>query len=172
MSQADFPPPPYELPHPDDIPPSSWDAEHLSPLLPTWLNGVTERPTTKRDADAMPTIMIVDDEQYIGYLLSMLLMEYNFQTRVVQNAEDAFVAACEEQPALMLIDFMMPNGNGDTLICRLQAHDATRHIPLALMSSARPRLAHLQGIPFLPKPFDHDELVEFVRRHASVPSDK
>jgi CheY-like chemotaxis protein len=168
MSQTDFLPTPYEPPYPDDAPVSPHEADRLTSLLPAWLYNVADRPVVAKDMRTVPNVLIVDDDQSIGHLLSMLLLDAGFQAKVVQNAEDAFQAACDDQPALMLIDFMMPNGNGDTLICRLQAHDATRHIPLALMSSARPRLAHMQGIPFLPKPFDNDDLIEFVRCHVRV----
>src|SRR6185437_2299078 len=104
MSQTDFLPTPYEPPYPDDAPISPREADRLASLLPTWLYNVADRPVVAKDMRTVPTVLIVDDDQSIGYLLSMLLSESGFQAKVVQNAEDAFQAACDDQPALMLID--------------------------------------------------------------------
>lgn len=87
---------------------------------------------------------------------------------MVYNADDAFEVACQQLPALLLIDVMMPTGNGDLLVRRLLEYSATSHLPMALMSSTRPRLSHMDGIPFLPKPFDIEEVEGFVQRHIGV----
>jgi DNA-binding response OmpR family regulator len=113
----------------------------------------------------MPIILIVDDDPWIRLLLKQFLEESGFQSQAVEDAEGAFITACRIHPALMLIDYMLPKSNGAELIRRLQTHGATRHIPLALMSSARPRLPHMQGIPFLPKPFEITDLLEFIQHH-------
>jgi two-component system phosphate regulon response regulator PhoB len=136
----------------------------VSPVQPFY------QPPAIQEARAMPIVLIVDDDHFIANLLAQLLLESGLGARVVYNAEDAFAVAAQEQPALMLIDFMMPGGNGDALIRRLQEDALTHPIPLALMSSARPKLPEMEGIPFLPKPFDNDDLLEFIRCHmrASV----
>ncbi len=125
----------------------------------------TYQPLPSPAASSVPIVLIVDDNHFIANLLKQLLLESGLGAHVVYNAEDAFTVACQQQPALMLIDFMMPGGNGDTLILRLQASALTHQIPLALMSSARPKLPQMVGIPFLPKPFDNDDLLAFIRRH-------
>ena len=115
--------------------------------------------------NSAPLILIVEDDPSISDLLRVVLSEEGFRVEMVDNADDAFKMACQSLPTLMLIDVMMPTQNGDLLVQRLQAHASTQQISMALMSSTRPRLAHMVGIPFLPKPFDITDVVDFVRRH-------
>ncbi len=113
-------------------------------------------------------ILVVDDDVTIATLLCHLFADSGFAADAAYSADEAFERAVERQPSLILIDVMMPGGNGDTLVQRLQAHPATKDIPMALMSSDRPRLVHMSGVPFLPKPFDIGEVVAFVQRHVHM----
>lgn len=113
-----------------------------------------------------PFVLVVDDDQFIGELLSELLMEAGFRVEVVYDGNAAFDVAMREAPALILTDFMMPTCDGARLARRLLAEPRTHDVPLAIMSSARPRLAGLEGVPFLPKPFDIDDVITFVQRHV------
>lgn len=119
-----------------------------------------------RAVDYTPVVLIVDDDQFICELLHELLSEAGFAVRVAYDAETAFREACESAPDLILSDYMMPTADdGLQLARRLRAHPHTSHTPLALMSSARPRLSGMEGVPFLPKPFDIDDVLMFVNRH-------
>jgi len=120
------------------------------------------------DAKRLPKcILVVDDDHFIGELLAELLAEVGFRVEVVFNGQDAYAVACNEAPALILTDFMMPDCDGERLAHRLRENPKTRGVPLALMSSARPRLTSLAGIPFLPKPFDIDDVLAFVNRYVT-----
>jgi CheY-like chemotaxis protein len=113
-------------------------------------------------------ILVVDDDVTIATLLCNLFADSGFTAAAAYSANEAFTRALELTPSLILIDVMMPGGNGDKLVERLQAHPATAHIPVALMSSDRPRLGHMSGVPFLPKPFDIEDVVSFVQRHVHM----
>ncbi len=116
-----------------------------------------------------PFILVVDDDRCIGELLSELLMESGFRVEVAYDGDSAFAVACQDTPALILSDFMMPDCDGERLAHRLRDNPSTHLVPVALMSSARPRLSGLEGVPFLPKPFDIDEVLVFVNRYARPP---
>jgi len=113
-------------------------------------------------------ILVVDDDVTIATLLCNLFTDSGFVAAAAYSAEEAFARALTLLPSLILIDVMMPGEHGDKLVQRLQAHPATQHIPVALMSSARPRLVHMSGVPFLPKPFDLEDVVAFVQRHVQL----
>lgn len=123
-----------------------------------------DRQTTT--VQTAPFVLVVDDDQFIGELLAELLAEAGFRVEVVYDGNAAFDVAMREAPALILTDFMMPTCDGARLARRLLAEPRTRDVPLAIMSSARPRLAGLEGVPFLPKPFDIDDVITFVQRHV------
>jgi CheY-like chemotaxis protein len=113
-------------------------------------------------------ILVVDDDVTIATLLCSLFADSGYRTAAAYSADEAFDLALDLLPSLILIDVMMPGEHGDTLVQRLHAHPATQHIPLALMSSDRPRLVHMSGVPFLPKPFDIEDVVSFVQRHVQM----
>ncbi len=117
-------------------------------------------------AQHRPFILIVDDDQFIGDLLIELLGEVGFRVEVAYDGNEAYERACAEQPELILTDYMMPECDGAVLARRLRQNPRTSDVSLALMSSARLRLDELGSIPFLPKPFDIDEVLAFVEHYA------
>lgn len=57
-------------------------------------------------------LLVVDDERMILELTSMVLTSRGFDVSVVDNALDAYEVIAREQPALVLLDYMMPKVNG------------------------------------------------------------
>ena len=57
-------------------------------------------------------LLVVDDERMILELTSMVLTNRGFDVSVVDNALDAYEMIEREQPALVLLDYMMPKVNG------------------------------------------------------------
>jgi CheY-like chemotaxis protein len=113
-------------------------------------------------------ILVVDDDVTIASLLCNLFADSGFTAAAAYSANEAFARALDLLPRLILIDVMMPGDHGDKLVQRLHEHPATKDIPVALMSSDRPRLVHMSGVPFLPKPFDIEDVVAFVQRHVQM----
>lgn len=147
--------PPLDTPRPMTTPKGMHDAHPLPRFL---------RPRAAR-----PLVLIADDERSIAELLADILDGAGYDVLLAPNGEIALHLARERHPALILTDLMMPRLDGADLVRSLHARAATRHIPVVLMSSTRPRSATLGNIPFLPKPFDLDEVIEIVRRYARAP---
>jgi len=57
-------------------------------------------------------LLIVDDERMILELASMVLSSKGFNVYVADNALDSYELIEQEQPALVLLDYMMPKING------------------------------------------------------------
>jgi len=53
-------------------------------------------------------LLIVDDEHMILELASMVLSSKGFDVSVVDNATESYEFIEREQPALVLLDYMMP----------------------------------------------------------------
>ena|GEM_PF-1466874 len=133
--------------------------EHTPTLFIPESTQIIQMPIVQRRA----FILVVDDDHAIGALLSDLLTEVGYNVVVQYDGDEAFDAACRDTPELILTDYMMPT-SGEVLARWVRAHPKTKDVPIALMSSARPRLKDLEGIAFLPKPFDLDEVLAFVAR--------
>jgi two-component system, OmpR family, response regulator MprA len=104
------------------------------------------------------TILVVDDEQFIVSLLTEILEEEGYRVRVAGDGEAALEEIARARPDLVVADIMMPRLNGLSLAANLRARP--KPIPVVLMSAAvTPR--H-QGVTFIPKPFDIDDLLRVV----------
>jgi|GEM_PF-2681075 len=112
-------------------------------------------------------VLIVDDDRYIGELLGDLLQDAGYRVKIAHDGNEAYSIACQDVPSLILTDYMMPECDGVGLTQLLRSNPVTRSIPVVMMSSARPRLPDLESIPFLPKPFDFDDVITVVDRHAN-----
>ena len=61
---------------------------------------------------APPDVILADDERVVRLSISALLESSGFAVRVARNGEEALRLYRERRPDLMLLDVMMPKGNG------------------------------------------------------------
>ena len=126
------------------------------------LIGQTRQPSLHRAA-----ILVVDDEPAITALLSEVLEIAGYDALTATNGRTALAIARREHPALVLTDRLMPEVDGIEVVRRLRASPVTNDIPVVLMSSTRPTHEQIDDIPFLPKPFDLDEVLTVILKYAS-----
>jgi CheY-like chemotaxis protein len=122
-----------------------------------------------RAEEARGTILVVDDDLSIATLLTELLESVGYRAYTASNGQNALIIARALHPELVLTDYQMQGLDGQQVIHALRAHPSTRDIPAVLMSSTRPRESAPRGVPFLPKPFDIDEVLTLVERHLGEP---
>lgn len=107
-----------------------------------------------------PTILIVEDNKEMTYLLINLLQdEYNLL--ISENGKDGFMMAMEHQPDLILSDIMMPDMNGYQLIKKIR--ESSRQIPIILLTAINELDNKLEGFQigaddYISKPFHPPEL--------------
>lgn len=103
-------------------------------------------------------ILIVDDEPDMLTTYRSLLERAGFGVICAGSAGEAFQAAAESRPDLILSDVAMPDTDGKALVGRLKADTATAAIPVILMSGAYKEEAdQAEGLEagaddYLPKP--------------------
>ena len=110
-------------------------------------------------------ILVVDDERFIVSLLTEILEEEGYLVRIASDGEAALRIIESVRPDLVVADIMMPRLDGLTLAAKLRT---SKHpIPVILMSAAvTPRS---NGVSFIPKPFDIDDLLVAVGRIIGPP---
>ena len=79
----------------------------------------------------------------------------------------------EHNPALILMDVNMPRMDGYQLCKLVRKHEATRHIPVLMLSGKDGVFDRLRGkmvgcSGYVPKPFVPEELVQAVAEHIGV----
>jgi len=114
-------------------------------------------------------VLVVDDEPRNGRLLETLLQAEGYQTFVARNGVDALAIAKREQPAIALLDLMMPDMDGFELIRRLRAEPDTAAITLVVASAlddeaARQRVQAAGVAALLTKPLDRFALLRCLQR--------
>jgi DNA-binding response OmpR family regulator len=120
---------------------------------------------TKSDEGA--TVVIIEDQQAIAELLCDVLTEAGFAPTWAPSAREAATLARDLGADVVLLDVMMPDRNGWSVLEELRADPATYETPVVIISAVydRPGLHPLPPggpIRFAAKPFDIADLVETV----------
>jgi DNA-binding response OmpR family regulator len=120
------------------------------------------------------TILVVEDEPDLVWLLRFNLESEGYRTFVARNGEAALELLRREHPDLMLLDLMMPVMDGWALLDEIGTRGGAR--PRVIVVSARTaqddrlRAARYGVEGFVAKPFDMDELLGMIKTLAPRPS--
>ncbi|MEL7303002.1 MAG: phosphate regulon transcriptional regulator PhoB [Pseudomonadota bacterium] len=114
-------------------------------------------------------ILIVEDEVPLLETLSYNLASEGFDVVNAENGEDAEILVDEEQPDLILLDWMLPKVSGIELCRRLRAKQSTRAIPIIMLTARGEESDRVRGLgtgadDYVVKPFSLPELM--ARVHA------
>lgn len=125
-------------------------------------------------------ILIVDDDNNIAELISLYLTKECFETKIVNDGEQALREFDSFHPDLLLLDLMLPGIDGYQ-VCRELRH--TSDVPIIMLSAKGETFDKVLGLElgaddYIIKPFDAKELVARVRavlrrfkvRQPSAPS--
>jgi two-component system, OmpR family, alkaline phosphatase synthesis response regulator PhoP len=112
-------------------------------------------------------ILVVDDEVYIVHILDFSLGMEGYEVVTALNGEEALAKAAEHKPDLVVLDIMMPKMDGYETCRRLKGDDATRNIPVILLSAKGRNVDQKMGFEvgaddYITKPFSPRKLVERI----------
>lgn len=107
----------------------------------------------------MKEIFIVEDNDHIRELLEFILLDQEYAVQSFPNAKSFQNQITVKRPDLILMDVMLPDGNGLEMCNNLGGNKDTSSIPVILMSAH----AHINkdncAVDFIPKPFDVEDLI-------------
>jgi DNA-binding response OmpR family regulator len=114
------------------------------------------------------TILIVDDEDDVLDLLTVVFEKEGFRTLVAADGKSALMLAYENTPDLILLDVMMPEMDGWQVLRALKVESRTAMIPVAMVSArteGRDKIIGLQegAVSYVEKPFSPAQVVAEVR---------
>jgi two-component system phosphate regulon response regulator PhoB len=126
------------------------------------------KPSPERVVQAGDRILVVDDEPDITALVAYHLARSGYRVSTASTGTEALQAAREEQPALVVLDLMLPELSGFEVLERLRADRALADIPVLMLTARRDEPDRVQGLSlgaddYLVKPFSPQELVLRVR---------
>jgi len=115
-------------------------------------------------------VLIVDDDEDIRRVTEIALRRVGGWDVVhAASGAEALVRAREEQPDVILLDVMMPDGDGPTTLARLRADPATAKLPVIFLTARVQRreldsYRELGATGVIEKPFDATTLPDAIRR--------
>ena len=117
-------------------------------------------------------ILLADDEEDIKAVVQLFLESKGYEVITAFDGLSAIDMAQAEKPDLILLDVMMPVVNGYEVCTRLKADEATRDIPIVMLSAMAQSESVDKGlsagaVDYIVKPFDPARLEEVVRRILS-----
>ncbi|MEY8828318.1 phosphate regulon transcriptional regulator PhoB [Sedimentitalea sp. XS_ASV28] len=115
-----------------------------------------------------PTVLVVEDEPAQREVLSYNLAAEGFRVCQAENGDEALLVVDEDTPDVIVLDWMMPNLSGIEVCRRLKTRQATRAIPIIMLSARSEEVDKVRGLEtgaddYVIKPYSVVELMARVR---------
>lgn len=110
-------------------------------------------------------ILIVDDDNNIAELISLYLTKECYDTKIVNDGEQALIAFEHYEPNMLLLDLMLPGIDGYQVCREIRAKS---DVPIIMLSAKGEVFDKVLGLElgaddYILKPFDSKELVARVK---------
>lgn len=119
-------------------------------------------------------VLVVDDRETNRDLLCRMLSTLGFETRTACDGEEGVAGVETWRPEVVLLDLVMPVVDGREAIRRIRAlppgfpQPCIVALTASTLAEEREVVLELGADAFLRKPFQEDELLEELHRHAGV----
>ncbi|TVQ63684.1 MAG: response regulator [Phycisphaerales bacterium] len=133
-----------------------------------------EIPLDRIDAGRKRVLIVDDDPNIVELLTEVLQRDGRFEVRSAGSGYDAGMLTAEFRPHLIILDFMLPDINGDVVCRRVRESSATASTRIICVSGVVnqdevDRLLKAGADEFVKKPFNIERLVERVGALVSGP---
>jgi CheY-like chemotaxis protein len=120
------------------------------------------------------TVLVVDDDPVVHWVLRRLLEGMGYQLARANNGREALALAARDLPQLIILDVLMPEMGGLTVLRQLKEAEATKGIPVIVLTSLAQRTTQLEAAGsgadyFLSKPFTEAQLMTALRQLLPEP---
>ena len=117
-----------------------------------------------------PTVLLVEDEPAQREMLAYNLEAEGFDVITADNGEDGLILVDENDPDLIVLDWMMPQLSGIEVCRRLKSNSKTRQIPVIMLSARAEEVDRVRGLEtgaddYVVKPYSVIELMARVKAH-------
>jgi CheY-like chemotaxis protein len=118
-----------------------------------------------------PVLLVVDDNDDIRSVLTMLLAEEGYEVLEAGDGTEALDLALARAVDLIVLDYTMPGMDGAELCSAYRARGG--RVPILLLTAANPEdAARAQeacgAVDCIGKPFELDHVLATIKRHAPV----
>ena len=125
-------------------------------------------------AMSKPVILLIDDERSYAEVIKEALENNGVEVLLAHNAMDALNLFQQVTPDLILLDVMMPEVDGLSLLRWLREHSDNENLPIHVVSAktqADDRKAAIAAGAngFLGKPFTIEEMRDVIAKYLPMP---
>lgn len=112
-------------------------------------------------------IVVVEDDQDIREIVELILVGADFEVTGYDRVVRFWEGLSTDKPDLILLDVMLPDGNGLDICRELRSIQHTANIPVVVMSAAHDHAHVCAEAEFVKKPFNIDDLISLVQRRIA-----
>lgn len=117
-------------------------------------------------------VLIVDDDDELRDLMAFACKQAGLKTHAVEDPRKAREWLASHSPSLVLLDVMMPGGNGLDLCRWIRGEARFEKLPIIISSAIKDEetaqdALELGAVDFLQKPFQVKVLLEKIQRARS-----
>ncbi len=127
-----------------------------------------------RPSAAGKKILIIDDDPMIAKGLRVRLQALGYRAYEAMTGMDGYLVAAKEHPDLIILDYKMPRGWGNTVLGKLKSNPSTRDIPVIILSGMtdvgiQRDVLTLGAERWINKPFEIKDLMKIIRERIGPP---
>lgn len=116
----------------------------------------------------LPKVLLVEDEPAQREVLGYNLRSEGFDVVVAADGDEAMLLVAEENPDIIVLDWMLPGISGIEICRRLKSKSETRAIPVIMLSARSEEVDRVRGLEtgaddYMVKPYSVLELMARVR---------
>ncbi len=120
-------------------------------------------PSDGKKLSNQPWILSIDDDDDIALALRLRLTEFGAQVMRAADGMSGYRRAFMEVPRAIILDYELPQYNGDHVLRRLKESPVTRNIPVIVLTGHKEigierKMWELGASEFLTKPLDWNRL--------------
>ena len=125
----------------------------------------------------MARVLVIDDEPDVLMLCRVNLERAGHEVFVAEGGAEGMALARSERPDVIVLDLMMPLMDGFDVLEELTLDDATREVPVLILTARARVLDKVRGWRagawgYLTKPFAPSSLTDDVRRLELMTADE
>ena len=116
----------------------------------------------------MQTIYCVEDDVNIRELIEYTLNASGFSVKGYECAEDFYKALKDSSPSLILLDIMLPDEDGMSILKELKSNSVYADIPVIMLTAKSEQIDKIKALDrgaddYVTKPFDIPELISRIK---------
>lgn len=143
------------------LPAESGDPEQPHPAATPQMEAASGPATQTR------TVLVIDDDAAAADVMGRMLARLDLRVEFASNGADGLRLARRLRPGLVLLDVLMPDADGWSVLSELKADPLLASIPVVMISVSEQQVLGMAigAADYLVKPVQQDELVQVIARH-------